>query len=145
MDYHRLVRLNLIITDIESIKASDIIPVIMGRYIEDSGRPNLHTIPDYLTYSASWSANFRLDGVDRASATQLARVYIANQADGIMLDGTGQIGNICHHARIHHINPRKALEAVRSGIVRLGEKATIYQLQTMDNINVALSIMTNSC
>ena len=117
----------------------------MGRYIEDSGLPNLQTIPDYINYSNSWTANFRLNGVNRGSAAKLAKVYIDNQSDGIMLDGTGQIGNICHHARTHHINPKKALEAVRIGIVRLGDRATVYQLQTLDNIDVALSIMTDHC
>ena len=109
-------------------------------HVEGAGRPNLRTIPDYLNYAPSRTANFRLPGGSFGDTLNFSLQYIRNHRNGIMLDSTGQIANICKHAVAHHIDPMIALRSIASEIEGY-ERANCYHLQTLDNIKDALALM----
>ncbi len=101
-----------------------------------------NSIDSYMAYKPSQprpGISFNLAGVMSGDVTSLSRVFVGNQKDGVMLDGVGQIANICQHATRYDIDPREALLTIQGEITRMGDGASEYQKRTLDNVNKALA------
>ncbi|MBP7700546.1 hypothetical protein KA111_00630 [Candidatus Woesebacteria bacterium] len=96
----------------------------------------------YMNYGPSQprsGVDFRLNGVTNGDIDALAKVFVSNQKDGIMLDSFGQIANIFQHAKKYGINPIRTLIRIKDVILELGTRASEYQKRTLINVNDALS------
>lgn len=102
------------------------------------------SVDDYFAYhseSTRSQADWKLDGVVEGDADSLARKYVDNQRGGIMVDGIGQVSNVCEHARVYGIDPLEALVKVRDQVSSLGDRADEFQKRTMVNVSKALAVL----